>query len=97
MLRAEVFESLVEAAADLRRVAELDLHRHDFAPILDDQIDLGAAVGDEFDERRHAERVRQQDELLTRVVAALPGCGEELDAGEPFVALETDLARVLTS
>ena len=52
---------------------------------------LGAAVGDELDERRDAERVRQEDELLARVVALLAGRGEELDAGEPLVALQADL------
>ena len=48
-------------------------------------------MGDELDERRHAERVGQEDELLPGLVALLAGGGEELDAGEPLVALQTDL------
>ena len=52
---------------------------------------LGAAVGDELDQRRHPEGVGQEDELLARVVALLAGGGEELDACEPLVALQPDL------
>ena len=52
---------------------------------------LGAAVGDELDQRRHAEGVRQEDELLPGLVALLAHRGQELDAGEPLVPLQSDL------
>ena len=48
-------------------------------------------MGDELDERRHAEGVGQEDELLACLVARLADSGEELDPGEPLVALQTDL------
>lgn len=39
---------------------------------------------DGVDQHRHAERIRQQDEFLTVVVAHLSGTRQEIDPGFPF-------------
>ena len=54
---------------------------------------FGGVVVDDLDERRHAEGVGQEDELLTSVVAHLTGAGEEVDALEPLVAGEVHLGH----
>ena len=46
---------------------------------------------DEVDERREPEGVRQEDELLTSLIAYLARCGEEHDAGEPLLIGEAHL------
>ena len=48
---------------------------------------------DRVDQHRDAERVRQEDELLTPVVAHLAGGGEEPDRRHPFVHGRLDLAN----
>jgi hypothetical protein len=42
---------------------------------------------------RQAEDIREQDELLALVVALLAGGGEKLDALEPLLLGELDVAR----
>ena len=48
---------------------------------------------DEIDERGEPKRVREEDELLTGLIAHLPGRGEELYACKPFVLGEAHLLR----
>ena len=52
-----------------------------------------AAVVDEVDQHRHAERVRHQDELLALVVAPVADLGEEFHPGEPFLLGRPHLAH----
>jgi hypothetical protein len=56
---------------------------------------LGTAVhrrvGEALDEHRHPEHVGEQNELLPGGVAALPGVGQEPDAGRPLLPGEPDV------
>src|SRR3954466_3065746 len=46
---------------------------------------------DRVDQHRHAERIREKDELLALVVAHLPGAGQKFDPLHPLLEARLDL------
>jgi hypothetical protein len=48
---------------------------------------------DGVDQHRHAERVGQEDELLTCRCAGLPGAGQEVDGALPLIERELNVAH----